>query len=81
MLQNILIQKVVPIPAPARRRHSLPFIQMGVGDSFFVAGNAKDHRRVRANMSNFMRLNPGWKFATRSLSENGVEGVRVWRIA
>ena len=28
----------------------------------------------------FVKKNPGSKFACRSVTENGVQGVRVWRV-
>lgn len=61
------------LPTPHRGRAKYPFRDMEVGDSFFAPhasviglhGCARRHRPKR--------------FTCRSLVENGVAGVRVWR--
>jgi hypothetical protein len=61
------------LPTPHRGRAKYPFRDMEVGDSFFAPrasviglhGCARRHRPKR--------------FTCRSLVENGVGGVRVWR--
>jgi hypothetical protein len=62
------------VPTPHRGRSKYPFRHMELGDSFFAPGGtviglhgcARRHRPMR--------------FTCRSVVENGVAGVRVWRI-
>ena len=63
------------LPAPRGRRAKYPFRDMQVGDSFFAPGSsvigihgcARRHRPMR--------------FTCRSVVEDGVAGIRVWRIS
>ena len=63
------------VPAPRGRKSKYPFRDMDVGDSFFAPGSsvigihgcARRHRPMR--------------FTCRSVVENGIAGIRVWRIA
>ena len=62
------------VPAPRGRRAKYPFRDMEIGDSFFAPGSsvigihgcARRHRPMR--------------FTCRSVVENGVSGIKVWRI-
>ena len=62
------------LPTPHRGRSKYPFRDMELGDSVFAPGStviglhgcARRHRPMR--------------FTCRSVVENGVSGVRVWRI-
>ncbi|MEI7599672.1 MAG: hypothetical protein WCJ41_10150 [Aestuariivirga sp.] len=63
------------VPAPRGRRAKYPFPAMEIGDSFFAPGSsvigihgcARRHRPMR--------------FTCRSIVEDGVAGIRVWRIS
>ena len=63
------------LPTPHRGRTKYPFRDMELGDSFFAPGSsvigihgcARRHRPMR--------------FTCRSVVENGIAGIRVWRIA
>ena len=63
------------LPTPRGRKSKYPFRDMEIGDSFFAPGSsvigihgcARRHRPMR--------------FTCRSVVENGVPGIRVWRIA
>lgn len=75
----IRIDKNVPIP---RQRAKYPFRSMGVGDSFFVALGPSDVVRVaqtRLTNSAQNALGAGC-YTVRQVVENGVKGVRVWRL-
>ena len=72
------------IPLPARKgggggcrigKH--PVDRMKVGDSRFFPEAPPG---VSARFYELGRRRPGWKFATRSVVEDGVAGTRVWRI-
>ena len=72
-VQTIAITK--GLPAPRGRRAKYPFRDMEIGDSFFSPGSsvigihgcARRHRPMR--------------FTCRSVVEDGVAGIRVWRIS
>ena len=66
------IDKNIPIP---KRRTKWPFADMEVGDSFFAPGFASDEFSGRTK-----HYAPK-KFTVRTVIENGVRGVRVWRTA
>ena len=73
----IPIDKNISVPsrignAPIRK---YPFQEMELNDSFF-APSAKP-----ANFSTCARPYRPKKFITRTVTENGVKGTRVWRIA
>lgn len=71
------IQKGVPIP-PRKRKNGVdskyPFAAMDVGDSFFVPGRKPEAFRVSAQ-----RFRPA-RFRPLASVEDGITGVRVWRI-
>ena len=65
----IAIDKNIPVPG-----EKFPLSQMEVGDSFFAAGeNASSFGAY------FSKQKPK-KFTTRTVTESGVKGYRVWRI-
>lgn len=51
---------------------------MEIGSSFFVAGS--DPTAISGSRS-YQESKRGWKLVTRTVVENGVKGVRVWRVA
>lgn len=56
-----------------------PFAEMKVGDSFFAAGVSNS---VQTAASNFQRLHPGKRFATRTVDRDAMyltHGTRCWR--
>lgn len=85
------------VPLPKRKgRQALaatidyPFAMMRLGadparlESWFHACEYKSHNRVSVAASEFSRLHPPFKFATRWFDKDpkyGVPGVRVWRVA
>ncbi len=75
------IEKGVPVPlgAGCRGRLKYPWALMAPGDSFFVPDSAP--KMVSQAASNVARRHKGLRFATRAVTENGVKGVRVWKIA
>jgi len=60
---------------PPRRPY--PFAVMVVGDSFFAAG--ANSRKVCGLARYYFKK--GMKFSCRTVTENGVLGVRCWRVA
>jgi hypothetical protein len=85
------VDKNIPVPAEmswdrngGSSKHCIryPFSKMDVTDSFFIAGGDHTHERytIKSNVLAYARRH-GVKFATRSVEENGVRGLRIWRIA
>lgn len=72
--QREVIEITKGVPTPRGRRSKYPFRDMEIGDSFFAPGSsvigihgcARRHRPMR--------------FTCRSVVEDGVAGIRVWRI-
>lgn len=67
------IQKNVPIPQN-KIASKYPFKDMEIGDSFFASGIPATYISLHSRM-----LRP-MKFSCRTVTENGVRGLRVWRI-
>lgn len=79
---EIKIEKGVPIPPPRApnllARHLLS--EMEIGDSIFIPGRGVSS--ASAGMNLFARRHaPNRKHVCRTVTENGVKGIRVWRIA
>jgi hypothetical protein len=73
----IQIDKGIPVPErkdSTGRPETRPWSEMEPGDSFFEASDKKN-----INIPMKYRLRAKWK--TRIVTENGVRGCRVWRIA
>lgn len=78
---QIEVTNTVPVPASRSRKGTCkyPFATMNVGDSFFVA--LSTHTFDAYIRSWKARSQSTFKFTVRTVTENGVKGVRVWRIA
>ncbi|MEY3082422.1 MAG: hypothetical protein RJA94_2407 [Pseudomonadota bacterium] len=63
------------LPTPRGRKSKYPFREMEVGDSFFSPGSSV------IGIHGCARRHRPMKFTCRSVVENGVAGIRVWRIA
>jgi hypothetical protein len=86
---KISIDKNVPVPpaspyggAPIK----FPWRDMVPGDSFFAAGYVTSVKRAKngepsMNFNNGKKAHPGSKWMSRTVTENGVNGCRVWRVA
>ncbi len=61
------------LPTPNKRLTRYPFAGMEVGDSFFAP------LTLAASILTSARRHHPKRFTTRSVVENGVRGVRVWR--
>ena len=55
-----------------------PFDDLAVGESFFVPGI--NSTKISGSIGHAKHRLPGRKFPTRAVTENGVTGVRVWRV-
>jgi hypothetical protein len=75
---SIQIEKGIPVPSGSEKIGEIyPTRSMEVGDSFFVTNPPKS---FQSNVVYAARLK-GMKLATRTVTEDGVVGIRVWRIA
>jgi|LakMenEpi03Aug12_release.lakeMendotaPanAssembly.Ray.scaffolds.fasta_scaffold3566662_1 hypothetical protein len=71
------IEKNIPIPQDAYAGNLVwPLNQMNPGDSVFVAGKTIYQASSRIAQ---VKSKKGWKFTSRTVTENGVTGVRIWR--
>jgi hypothetical protein len=69
----ITIDKNIPLP---RHYMKYPFKEMDVGDSFLTKAN----RNAVTGASAYWGRKLNTRYINREVAENGVEGVRVWRI-
>ena len=70
----ITIERHLPIPDPRMgRRPTLPFQGMSVGDSFFTTDPTASTKAA------YYKRKLGFSFVSRTQTENGVRGVRLWR--
>jgi hypothetical protein len=86
-VSSIKIDQGIPLPGRNNTRGGpgkWPWTEMRPGDSFFAAGYVQT--KVQGDAPTFStrwgaNMVPGSKWATRFVTENGVQGVRVWRVA
>ena len=86
---TVKIDKGVPVP-PAKKGGSVcrwPWHDMSPGDSFFAAGYIQSMRQRTKKKERLMvpaamgpRTVPGSTWTCRATTEDGVRGVRVWRV-
>ena len=75
------IEKNIKRPPSGLRKY--PFFMMEVQDSFFVPLDKKTAKQLQASILGSIRRQryPDKKFSTRSVtSEDGVRGMRCWRV-
>lgn len=66
------------IPPPKRLSYRV-LDRLGVSDSVFISASKEKHNAVR--VSSLQRgKRKGVKFTCRATVEDGIEGVRIWRI-
>lgn len=86
------VDKSIPLPTinkslNFKKQWRFPVLTMEVGDSFFAPGYVqRASQRMfgsekTLNTSGWRKAVPGSKWTTRLVVENGVRGVRVWRVA
>lgn len=74
---NIKIEKGLPVPTKRSGPTKYPFADMTTGDSFFVAG--ANSSALWGSIWSYKNRHGG-NFTARTVTENGVKGVRVWRV-
>ena len=76
---KIQIEKGVPVPKNITRKSKYPFLEMQIGDSFFIKEKEdvkKAQRKMAAIANMFCKKNSEYKFKTQAFEA----GVRIWRI-
>ncbi len=85
---SIKIEKGIPLAVrkgSTELKNMLPLERMEVGDSFFIAitGDDEDVKsKLRNNVRSFVKRHQkdfSTKFRTRTVIENKITGLRVWR--
>jgi hypothetical protein len=73
------IQRDKELPKQGRGDRKYPWKEMQVGDSFFVPeGDIRRLASAASNASRFMMGAIGKKFVCRTVTEEGIKGVRVF---
>ena len=67
-----VIDKNIPLPC------RYPFAELEVGESFFVPNQGIG---ILSKYKARSEQRTGFKFTTRTVSEGGIKGVRVWRVS
>lgn len=70
-------EKGVPMPSVGIKHRWDDVKRMEVGDSFFIADTTTT--RMGSTLTN-IKKKTGFRFAARTVAEDGVAGVRVWRV-
>ena len=69
------------VPPPPRKSRRYPFRDMEPGQSVFFPGENKSDRQHPAYMAaKTLQKRHGLRFTLRSVIEDGVKGVRIWRV-
>lgn len=79
---TVKIDKGIPItpqvgPKGNKGNRKYPWYEMEVGDSFFVPST--NPSRFMGSKYNYLRAR-GIEISCRAVTENGINGVRVWRV-
>lgn len=83
-MDKILIDKGVPIPPATSGRYAIsryPFDRLEVGDSFVAMKVGEGKRNTVASYMSAAQKRYGYKFSMRTVTEDGVAIIRIWRIA
>lgn len=84
---GFVVESGIPVPGPSLNRgrnRKYPFYEMNPGESVFVGGvDATKFSGIvfQARRAIAQKTGKPRSFATRKVTENGVTGVRVWRVA
>ena len=81
----VKIDKNIPVPAETELRGNTkyPWLEMGIGDSFFQAPfDHEDQKACRTRMVGARanrRKEHGEDYVIAYVTENGIYGVRIWK--
>lgn len=74
----INIEKNIPIPSYKTKNLKIDFNELDINDSFFISG-ATSKSSVVSSARQYGKKTKK-KFLSRVISENGINGVRIWRV-
>ncbi len=72
------IEEGIDIPMVTRRKSKYPWANMEIGHTFFVP-DASKKQTITSSAYRFGKQH-GMKFTVREVNEEGVAGIRVWRV-
>ena len=78
------IESGIPIPDLEQRSYKYPLGELEVGESFFVPLGNRTMIHLRNSVAANIRYHArklNWKYTLRTRDEDGVTGIRIWRIA
>ena len=81
----IQIDKNIPVPAETEvsGNTKYPWLEMGIGDSFFQSPDgSEDQKACRTRMVGARtnrRREHGEDYVIACVTENGIDGVRMWK--
>lgn len=78
---EIKVEENIPLPPSATMKGSskYPFKKLEIGDSFFIP--VKEGKAIESLQRSIISTNQtGIKITTRTIAENGVRGIRTWRV-
>ena len=75
------IDTKIPIPSIRNKNGRYPFDTLKVGDSFFVPAEGANVVAVRSAAYMYAKSHLDYKVTARLVEEDGVKGVRIWRVA
>ena len=72
-MNHMRIDAQITVPVANIGRPAYPFRDLSVGESFFVLGG-------KSLNVGYWHKQTGYRYTTRSVTENGRTGIRVWRV-
>lgn len=78
---SLFIDSEIPIPDYTKEKY--PFNGLKLMESFFVAADSDSDKSLRLlqwRLCGCAKSRKGKKFTTRTVTEDGHRGVRVWRV-
>lgn len=64
-----------------RHQRKYPWRDMEIGDSFFVPDADLPKSKADGLRPSMALIKTGFKITRRTVTENGVRGIRIWRVA
>lgn len=84
-MSELTVDTTVALPQTRKIQAVYPWAAMNTGDSFFVPITADENetqvqRRLLSAARSWTQRHPEHRYTTRRVRENGVPGVRCWRV-
>ena len=85
MAAIVTVEKNIPIPEESESwgNTKYPWLEMGIGDSFFQSPHGSEdpkacRRRMVGARANRRKIH-GENYVVSYVTENGIDGVRMWK--